>query len=116
MRTLPLPPSGPIHLDCREQSALAIVRNLEDTLRRMRPGPRVFHVRIATTDQLDVVTRWARGGRAPHEIVPTVRGPEVRVYLLPTDLGGHPIQGFHKPLSLSSVVGERAGAENQPAA
>jgi hypothetical protein len=81
----------------------------------MRPGPRTFLVRIGTPEHLDIVTRWARGGRAPHEVVPTELGPVVRVYLLPTQLGGHPLQAFQRPISLANVAPAERTVEQQPA-
>lgn len=114
MRALPLPPSGPITVDCRERTVSSTLRALDDTLRRMRAGPRLLVVRVATDDVLDVATRWARSGHAQYEVVHGDRGTEVRVYLLPLNLGGHPAAAFQRPPRLAPQLPALPG-EHRPA-
>lgn len=97
-----LPNVGPVHLDLRDCRPSTAARRCDLTLRRVRPGARLFLLRAASEGVVEIVCAWAARGGAPWEVVSTEAGTVVRITLLPREFGGHPGAAFRAPFRVAA--------------
>lgn len=87
-------------------ASAAVLRRVEELLKRLRAGPRLLRVLVDEFDTVEALLDWAQLGGAVSEVDHTDRGYDVRVYLLPTEFDGHPLFSWRPVIRPSDATPE----------